>query len=109
MTEISATKHKKARLSRFWTILGDVASRPSGAIGLVLVLGHIVLAIISPWLAGYDYKAMDSALILEGPSAEHWLGTDHLGRDNLSRVLQGGRVALLVTALRRQLHCFGGA
>lgn len=106
MTEI--TTSKPGRLDRFWIVLWDVASRPSGLIGLTLVLGHIVLALISPWLAGYDYKAMDSSLILEPPSAEHWLGTDHLGRDILSRVLQGGRVALLVTGIATPIALLWG-
>ncbi|MEO3414735.1 ABC transporter permease [Roseovarius sp. CAU 1744] len=108
MTGSVAQKKGKAPLSQFWIIAGDVASRPSGAIGLMLVVGHIVLAIISPWLAGYDYKAMDSSLILEPPSAEHWLGTDHLGRDILSRVLQGGRVALLVTGIATPIALLWG-
>ena len=89
-------------------ILRDVISRPSGAIGLTLVLGHIVLALISPWLVSYDFKAMDSSLILELPSAEHWLGSDHLGRDILSRVLQGGRIALLVTGIATPIALLWG-
>lgn len=79
--------------------LRDVASRPSGAIGLVLVITHLVLALISPAIVPYGYKTMDSGLILGQPSAVHWLGTDHLGRDVLTRVLLGGREALLVTGI----------
>ncbi|WP_306116499.1 MULTISPECIES: ABC transporter permease [unclassified Roseovarius] len=108
MTETATPRPNPGRLNRFWIVLGDVAARPSGLIGLTLVLGHIVLALISPWLAGYDYKAMDSSLILEPPSAEHWLGTDHLGRDILSRVLQGGRVALLVTGIATPIALLWG-
>lgn len=108
MTDITAQKAQPGLLFRFWITVGDVASRPSGFIGLALVLGHIVLALISPWIVGYDYKAMDSALILEPPSAAHWLGTDHLGRDILSRVLQGGRVALLVTGIATPIALLWG-
>lgn len=108
MTEITTPTPKPGRLDRFRIVLLDVAARPSGFIGLTLVLGHILLAIISPWLALYDYKAMDSSLILEPPSAEHWLGTDHLGRDILSRVLQGGRVALLITGIATPIALLWG-
>ena len=108
MTSTPAPRTTVPRLNRFAIVLRDVASRPSGAIGLALVIGHIVLALVSPWLAGHDYKAMNSALILQGPSAEHWLGTDHLGRDNLTRVLQGGRVALLVTGIATPLALLWG-
>ena len=80
-------------------ILADMASRPSGALGLSLVSFHIVLAIVSPAIIPYDFKAMDAQVILNGPSAEHWLGTDNLGRDILSRTMLGGRQALMVTSI----------
>jgi peptide/nickel transport system permease protein len=80
-------------------VLTDIASRPSGALGLSLVSFHIVLAVVSPAIIPYDFKAMDAQLILVGPSAEHWLGTDNLGRDILSRTMLGGRQALMVTSV----------
>jgi peptide/nickel transport system permease protein len=64
-----------------------------------LVTLHVVVAVLSPWLAPYDYKAISSLLMLKPPSVEHWLGTDHLGRDILTRTLLGGREALLVTSV----------
>ncbi len=80
-------------------VLADMASRPSGALGLAFVSFHIVLAIVSPTIIPYDFKAMDAQVILNGPSAEHWLGTDNLGRDVLSRTMLGGRQALMVTSV----------
>lgn len=80
-------------------VLRDMLARPSGAIGLALVTFHLALALLSPWLVPYDYKAMDATGTLAGPSAAHWLGTDHLGRDVLSRVMLGGREALLITGI----------
>ena len=73
--------------------------RPSGAIGLSLVVLHVFIALTSPLYVPYDFKTMNSMLMLMPPSAEHWLGTDHLGRDVLTRVLLGGREALLVTGV----------
>lgn len=80
-------------------VLTEMASRPSGALGLSLVSFHIVLAIVSPAIIPYDFKAMDAQVILNGPSAAHWLGTDNLGRDILSRTMLGGRQALMVTSI----------
>ncbi|MBT6927487.1 MAG: ABC transporter permease [Marinovum sp.] len=80
-------------------MLRDVMSRPSGAIGLSLVVFHVLLALTSPLYVPYDFKTMNSMLMLMPPSSEHWLGTDHLGRDVLTRVLLGGREALLVTGV----------
>ena len=84
-------------LSGLRTVLRDVMSRPSGAIGLSLVVFHVLLALTSPLYVPYDFKTMNSMLM--PPSSEHWLGTDHLGRDVLTRVLLGGREALLVTGV----------
>ena len=86
-------------LSGLRTVLRDVMSRPSGAIGLSLVVLHVLLALTSPLYVPYDFKTMNSMLMLMPPSSEHWLGTDHLGRDVLTRVLLGGREALLVTGV----------
>ena len=80
-------------------VLRDMVARPSGAIGLTLVTVHLALAILSPWLVPFDYKAMDATSTLAGPSSTHWLGTDHLGRDVLTRVMLGGREALVITGI----------
>ena len=87
------------RLAGLRTLLRDVMSRPSGAIGLSLVVLHVFIALTSPLYVPYDFKTMNSMLMLMPPSADHWLGTDHLGRDVLTRVLLGGREALLVTGV----------
>ena len=55
--------------------------RPSGLVGLLLVSGHVLLAVISPSIVPYDYTTQNAQLVLANPSTEHWLGGDHLGRD----------------------------
>jgi len=80
-------------------VLRDMLARPSGLIGVTLIAFHLALAIISPWLVPYDFKMMDATGTLAGPSAAHWLGTDHLGRDVLTRVMLGGREALVITGI----------
>ena len=84
---------------RLLTVLLAVVSRPSGLVGLILVAFHIVLAIVSPAIAPYDFKEISAQLILDEPSSEHWFGTDNLGRDVFTRTLLGGRQALLVTSI----------
>jgi len=76
-------------------ILKEVAARPSGAVGLGLVLLHILIALSSPWVVPYDFKAISAMDILTPPDAKHWFGTDQMGRDVLTRTLLGGREALL--------------
>ncbi|UKA51691.1 ABC transporter permease [Arthrobacter sp. FW305-123] len=66
----------------------------------VVILVLIVIAVAAaPWLAPFPPDAQNLAARLAPPSAEHWLGTDHLGRDTLSRLLDGGRFSLVVAAL----------
>ncbi|MEF2145510.1 MAG: ABC transporter permease [Desulfovibrionaceae bacterium] len=63
----------------------------------LLIVGSISLAaLLAPWIAPYNPTAIDVDAILLPPSPEHWLGTDALGRDLLSRMLYGGRVSLWV-------------
>ena len=99
---------RRPMFSRWGAVLADVLIRPSGAIGLALVAAHLLIAAFSPWLVPYEYGTMDSGLILSPPSAEHWLGTDHLGRDVLTRVMLGGRQALLVCGIATPLALLWG-
>ena len=93
---------------RYIVVLLDVLSRPSGAIGLSLVVFHVCLAVISPLIAPYDFKLQNASLMLSQPSNEHWLGADHLGRDIFSRTMLGGREALLVTGIATPLAVLWG-
>ncbi len=74
----------------------QLAQNPMGLMGLVLVLIVVGTAIFAPWLAPYDPNQIMIGPRMGAPSAAHWLGTDHLGRDLLSRVIAGGRIAMLV-------------
>lgn len=77
------------------------------AASAVLVL--VVLAVaLAPWLAPHPPAAQDLTARLAPPSAAHWLGTDHLGRDTLSRLLDGGRFSLTVAALATLLTAVTG-
>jgi len=78
-------------------VLKTMASKPSGFIGLCILIFHILLAFLSPYLAPYDYKAIDPSLMLQAPSSDYWFGTDSLGRDVFTRTIMGGRTALTIT------------
>jgi len=63
-----------------------------------MVVVPVLLALGADWLAPYDPVGQDIVARLRGPMAGHWLGTDQLGRDVLSRILYGSRASLLVSA-----------
>jgi peptide/nickel transport system permease protein len=65
-------------------------------IGLGLVLGLFMVSIFAPWLAPYDPNSINLKEVLMPPSPAHYLGTDTLGRDVLSRIIYGSRVSLKV-------------
>lgn len=68
-------------------------------VSLVLLVFLIFLAIFGPYLTPYDFLKQDLTTRNAKPSAAHWLGTDNLGRDVLSRVIYGARTATLVSLL----------
>ena len=67
---------------------------PMGLAGLVLVATFLAMAVLAPWVAPYDPIALNVKEKFLTPSALHWAGTDHLGRDLLSRIIWGARLAL---------------
>lgn len=81
--------------------------RPLALLGLSLVLFHVIVACFAPWLVPYDPFALVGPTH-DLPSAEFKLGTDELGRDFLSRVLMGGRVAMTVAITAGLVAALGG-
>ena len=73
--------------------------KPLGAAGGVLMALMVVTAIFAEPLSTHDPIATDAATTLAPPGHEHWLGTDHLGRDIYSRIVYGARVSLVVGLL----------
>lgn len=60
-------------------------------VGFVLVIVPVIASLLAPWLATHDPNQVNLTRRLQPPSAEHWFGTDEVGRDLFSRVLDGGR------------------
>lgn len=72
------------------------------------VLAMIVVCALAPLIAPFPFEAQDLALGAAGPSREHWLGTDTLGRDVFSRLLYGGQVSLKVGLVATAVSCVIG-
>lgn len=70
--------------------------KPLGAIGAIIIVAFVLVAIFAPVLAPYDPYIINSSNLLAPPSAQHWLGTDEFGRDILSRIIYGARISIYV-------------
>lgn len=80
----------------------------SAIIGGGLVVFWLFVALFGNWLAPYDPSAMVSSDIFAGPSAQYWLGTDFLGRDMLSRILDGARYSVGLALASTVFSCLFG-
>jgi peptide/nickel transport system permease protein len=86
-----ATAQEESPGARAWRRL----KRRKGAMAaLVVVVLLILVAVLAPWVAPYDPTKTSFAMVRKAPSWAHWLGTDEVGRDVLSRVLFGARASL---------------
>jgi peptide/nickel transport system permease protein len=84
-----------------WSFLRRLLSSPIAAFGAIVLVGFVVMALFAPQLAPFDPSAPNLRARLAPPSwafghEQHFFGTDHLGRDILSRLVYGSRIALLV-------------
>lgn len=87
----SAQPKKK---SEFLRVLKQLSYNRGAMIGLTIFLLELVLVLLAPVIAPYDYQAMDPLAMRQAPSMLHWFGCDDLGRDILSRILYGGRFSI---------------
>ncbi len=95
----SPTSRRQARLGRSY--LGWLAFRSNALamLGLGIVLALILMAVFAPLIAPYDPNAQVLADRLQFFSAQHWFGTDELGRDIFSRIVHGARLTLYIVVL----------
>ncbi len=80
----------------FRSILNMFRTNRAALLGLVLILLIVALAIAAPLVARYDPEALDLVNMRKAPSAQHWFGTDDLGRDVFARIVYGSRTSLMI-------------
>lgn len=87
---------------------GRILSQPQGVVGSVLLAVLAAIVVFGPALAPYDPESFHPSSRLIGPSEAFWLGTDHFGRDILSRLLWGARTTVLLSLLATAIGALAG-
>jgi peptide/nickel transport system permease protein len=97
--------HEDARMttssapSRLHRIARWITAHVPATLAILALTGLVLLAVAAPWIAPYAPTAQDAGNMLSPPSAEHWLGTDDLGRDILSRLIYGAPTTVYACVL----------
>jgi len=86
-------------VTRTALIIRTFRNNKTSAVGLIMSILIVIIALIAPWVSPYDPIAQDMNIQHAPPSLDHPFGTDSYGRDQLSRILWGSRVSLLVGTL----------
>ena len=89
----------QATAGRAWRMAAALMRNPLAVAGAIIVIGLVLTAAFAPWIAPESPVGQNLGARLLPPSAEHWMGTDELGRDIFSRVVWGSRITLLIVAL----------
>ncbi len=89
----------QARLGQGYRLARALLRNPLAMVGLAIILLLLLVAMFAPWLAPYSPIQGELANRLQPPSATHWMGTDELGRDILSRIIFGARITLMIVLL----------
>ena len=109
LTQAAASVPLAPKLTVGEEVAKFIRAKPLGAAGAVIILGMLIVAAFAGTLAPYDPYHGDYALQFARPSAEHWFGTDEFGRDILSRIMFGARIALFVGFTASFVGCTVGA
>lgn len=91
-----ALSKRKRRSFLADVIVRLIKEKPLGTVGAVIVLILLFVGIFANWLAPYGYNDTWVGGKLEAPSITHWMGTDNVGRDLMSRIIYGARVSMFV-------------
>jgi peptide/nickel transport system permease protein len=110
-SEMSAARVPAARPSRWRRIRDSISillKSKVAVVGLIIVLFWTLAAIFAPIVTKYPPNVEDSQARNQGPSTQHWLGTDHKGRDLWSRVAYGGQIILIKWPITDKFWIPGG-
>ncbi len=108
MPEKVETNNAKTKKVRFKDMFAILLSSKIAMVGLVIVLFWVFVALFAPYLTPYTPFEQDWKAPNQGPSAEHILGTDELGRDLWTRLIYGARVVLVVLPVSENISLPGG-
>jgi peptide/nickel transport system permease protein len=105
---LSGVADAPPRVSEFSRFRRVFLGRGVVVFGLVVIVIFVLVALFAPLIAPYDPFEPDLSSALKGPSAQHWLGTDPLGRDTLTRILYGTRTSLMIGLVVVTIACCVG-
>lgn len=94
--------------SQFLEVMKRLARNKSAMVGMIIFIIMCFVAVFGDFMAPYDYTAVDPINANMAPCAEHWFGTDNLGRDILSRILVGCKWSMLIGIGAQVIACAGG-
>jgi peptide/nickel transport system permease protein len=109
LTHARASATLAPRLTAGAEVVKFIRTKPLGAAGAFVILGMMAVAALAEVMAPYDPYLGDYGLQFARPSAEHWFGTDEFGRDVLTRIMYGARIALFVGFTASFAGCTLGA
>ena len=109
LTHVRASVPLAPRLTIGQEVVKFIRTKPLGAAGALIILAMMVVGAFSEVLAPYDPYHADYGLQFARPSVDHWFGTDEFGRDLMSRIIYGARIALFVGFTASFAGCTLGA
>jgi peptide/nickel transport system permease protein len=107
-TTIGAIVAKPSRWQKIKAGVATLWGSKIAVIGLILVLFWVLAAIFAPYVTKYEPNLEDAQARNQGPSAAHWMGTDHKGRDLWSRLAYGGQIVLIKWPITNKFWIPGG-
>ena len=110
MKQASEISKKYKKKNQFVDVMVRISKNKLAVFGLIIVIIMVLTAIFADVIADYDDVAIKPNMNerLQGPSAEHWFGTDEMGRDIFARIVHGTRISLYVGAISVAISLFFG-
>lgn len=106
--DVSLTPGASVTIAPLAAVWRTLRRSPVMLVGVAMLTAHLVVALLAPLLAPHSPTALDPALVMAPPSWEHLFGNDRFGRDIFSRVLLGGRIALVIALVGAALSVLIG-
>lgn len=96
------------KLKQLSIVFKQLKKNKMAMVGGTIILFYVVIAILAPIIAPYDPLEIDLPNKLQGPSLDHWMGTDDKGRDILSRVMYGSQISIMIGLVSVSIGAFFG-